>query len=158
MKIIFKDKIQKQNKHCSPISLDCEEGQNRQLLVIFFYLGRKTKENSRKEYSPKIFSAQIETTIYKLRVGISTVRKGVHLHKLQCACKEGWPSPHTDHCSHSTSTSPQNREVCIILCYFHTIGWNNFCAAKFFFSDALRCKLIVHVAFCYRLLDKKMLW
>lgn len=33
-----------------------------------------------------------------------------------------------------------------------------FCATKFFFSVALKCNPIVYVAFCYRLLGKKMLW
>lgn len=118
---------------------------------------KQKKENSRKEYSPKILSAQIENTMYKLLFGHLKCSEGVHLHRLPCACKEGWPSPHTDHCSHSTRTSPWNRELRVILCHFHTIGWDNFCAAKFFFSDALRRNLIVHVAFCYRLLGKKLL-
>lgn len=45
----------------------------------------------------------------------------------------------------------------ILLCHFHSIGWNNF-APSFSFSAVLKCSLIVHGAFCYRLLGKKMLW
>lgn len=126
---------------------------------MIFYSNDKIK-NSRQEYPPMTFLQMGSQQCSEGVVEARNVLKGVGVLTQTAVCLQGSVAFST-HCPLVTfQTHISLAEITSYQSLSFPLNWleSFFCATKFFFSAALKCRLIVYVAFCYRLLSKKMLW